>query len=216
MLSWIVRLLNKVSHGLNSCDQSSSPKERNSLLLIITSLFLLPVGLAIFLGTKLSNWSTLFLYGCWHRLPRKPPSIDQTFNNLLLTKVKLEQRVAYVSQLLWVRAAVKVSPKSFQDKETAGGESHLAMLCYYRVERIPGTLAIVRYDARNRVGAVDWLKNLGVAEDRFDDTPDDFCRLQDDVQEALLTGVDVCVMSPYEPETFEGINQFISGGTVDH
>ena len=216
MLSWIVRLLNKVSHGLNSCDQSSSPKERNSLLLIITSLFLLPVGLAIFLGTKLSNWSTLFLYGCWHRLPRKPPSIDQTFNNLLLTKVKLEQSVANVSQLLWIRAAVKVAPKAFQGKESAGGESHLAMLCYYKLDAVPGTLAVVRYDARNKPAAARWLKQLGVAEDRFDDTPDDFCRLQEDVQEALMTGVDVCVMSPHDPETFEGINQFISGGAIDY
>ena len=86
------------------------------------------------------------------------------------------------------------------------------MLCYYRVERIPGTLAVVRYDARNQMGAPGWLSDLGVAEDRFDDTPDDFCRLQDDVEEALLTGVDVCLMSPYEPETFEKIRGFLLNG----
>ena len=41
------------------------------------------------------------------------------------------------------------------------------------------------------------------------DTPEDFCRLQDDVEDALLTGVDVCVMSFHEPETFENINKYL-------
>ena len=44
---------------------------------------------------------------------------------------------------------------------------------------------------------------------RFFDTPEDFCRLQDDVEDALLTGVDVCVMSFHEPETFENINKYL-------
>ena len=138
--------------------------------------------------------------------------IDQILNRLLLTKIQLEKVVTDVSQLLWIRAAVKVSPKTFQDEEAPSGKRHLAMLCYYRVEKIPGTLAIVRYHARNPTDDL-----MGVAEDRFEDNPDDFCRLQEDVEEALLTGVDVCVMSQYEPETFEKIRHFLpEGGGQPH
>ena len=133
--------------------------------------------------------------------------IDQILNRLLLTKIQLEKVVTDVSQLLWVRAAVKVSPKTFQDKEAPSGKGHLAMLCYYRVEKIPGTLAIVRYHARNQAENI-----VGVAEDRFEDNPDDFCRLQEDVEQALMGGVDVCVMSPHDPATFERIQNFLPEG----
>ena len=138
--------------------------------------------------------------------------IDQAFNSFLLTKVKLEKIVTDVTQLLWIRAAVKISSEPLQHKEPSGRKGHMAMLCYYRVERIPGTLAIVRYHARNPTDDL-----MGVAEDRFEDNPDDFCRLQEDVEEALLTGVDVCVMSQYEPETFEKIRHFLpEGGGQPH
>ena len=38
----------------------------------------------------------------------------------------------------------------------------------------------------------------------------DFCKLQDDVEEALLTGIDVCVMSNHPPETFEEIAKYLT------
>lgn len=131
--------------------------------------------------------------------------IDQAFNSLLLTKVKVEKVVTDVTQLLWVRATVKIASKPLQHEEAPVGETHLTMLCYYTVERIPGTLAIVRYQARN-------LGEQGVAEERFEDTPDDFCRFQEAVESALLDGVDVCVMSQYEPETFERIYSLLPEG----
>ena len=81
--------------------------------------------------------------------------------------------------------------------ETASGsgvamdETAFATLSYYHcqrkcLERSPSC----RYHARD-----DHDRTTAVAEDTFFDTPDDFCRLQDDVEDALLTGVDVCVMS---------------------
>lgn len=229
MLSWIAKPLNKVSKEQNSSVPSCSRnRRRHILLLTITSLLLLPVGIAIFLAARLSIWSTFFLYSSWHRLPGKPALINQVFNNFLLTKIKLEKIVTDVSQLLWIRAAVKVSPKPLQDEETPSRQGHdssgsvetlmqdesvtFATLSYYMVGEMRGTLAVVRYHARNEQGEA-----LVVAEDRFEDTPDDFCRLQDDVEEALLNGYDVCVMSQHDPETFQKIHSFIleGGGQID-
>ena len=76
-------------------------------------------------------------------------------------------------------------------------ETAFATLSYYMVSEMPGTLAIVRYHARD-----DHDRTTAVAEDTFFDTPEDFCRLQNDVEDALLTGVDVCVMSNHPPEDF--------------
>ena len=83
-------------------------------------------------------------------------------------------------------------------------ETAFATLSYYMVSEMPGTLAIVRYHARD-----DHDRTTAVAEDTFFDTPEDFCRLQDDVEDALLTGVDVCVMSNHPPEDFDGINKYL-------
>lgn len=92
-------------------------------------------------------------------------------------------------------------------------ETAYATLSYYCVSELTGTLAVVRYHARD-----DHDRTTAVAEDMFFDTPDDFCRLQDDVEDALLTGVDVCVMSHHPPETFDAINKYLAeneDGSVD-
>jgi hypothetical protein len=72
------------------------------------------------------------------------------------------------------------------------------------VSEMPGTLAIVRYHARD-----DHDRTTAVGEDMFFDSPDDFCRLQDDVEDALLTGVDVCIMSNHPPEDFSEIDKYL-------
>lgn len=77
-------------------------------------------------------------------------------------------------------------------------------LAYYEVSEMPGVLAIVRYHGRD-----DHDRTTAVAEDLFFDSPEDFCRLQDDVEDALLTGVDVCVLSQYPSDTFDDIHKFI-------
>ena len=116
-------------------------------------------------------------------------------------------------------AVVEVAAESLQLEKPTGGETHngnssgagvamdetaFATLSYYMVSEMPGTLAIVRYHARD-----DHDRTTAVAEDNFFDTPDDYVRLQDDVEDALLTGVDVCVMSSHDPEVFPDINKFI-------
>ena len=79
-------------------------------------------------------------------------------------------------------------------------ETAFATLSYYMVSEMPGTLAIVRYHARD-----DHDRTTAVAEDTFFDTPDDFCSCRM-MSKTLLTGVDVCVMSNHLPETFDAIN----------
>ena len=94
--------------------------------------------------------------------------------------------------------------ESSKGAEAAMDETAFATLSYYMVSEMPGTLAIVRYHARD-----DHDRTTAVAEDTFFDSPDDFCRLQDDVEDALLTGVDVCVMSNHPPEDFDEINKYL-------
>ena len=90
------------------------------------------------------------------------------------------------------------------DSKVAMDETAFATLSYYMVSELPGTLAVVRYHATDGESS-----SIAVAEDLFFDTPDDFCRLQDDVEDALLSGVDICVMSHHEPETFSEINKYL-------
>jgi len=140
-------------------------------------------------------------------------------NGFLLLKVQGEQRMADLAKFLLRVTVVKISTEAFQGEELASRERHngnsegsrvamdenaFATLSYYMVSEMPGTLAIVRYHARD-----DYDRTSAVAEDSFFDTPEDFCRLQDDVEDALLTGVDVCVMSNHEPETFADINKYL-------
>ena len=140
-------------------------------------------------------------------------------NGFLLLKVQGEQRMADLAKFVLRIASVQISSETFQLEKPTGGETHngnssgakvgmdetaFATLSYYMVSEMPGTLAIVRYHSRD-----DHDRTTAVAEDTSFDTPEDFCRLQDDVEDALLTGVDVCVMSFHEPETFESINKYL-------
>ena len=86
-------------------------------------------------------------------------------------------------------ASVQISAETLQLEEPSSGERHnrgskdgavamdetvFATLSYYMVSEMPGTLAIVRYHAKD-----DHDRTTAVAEDTFFDTPDDFCRLQE-------------------------------------
>ena len=140
-------------------------------------------------------------------------------NRLLLTKVQGEELVAQLAKRFLVFAVGDITAETLQLEETTGGQTHneisngakvgmdetaFATLSYYMVSEMPGTLAIVRYHARD-----DHDRTTAVAEDTFFDTPEDFCRLQDDVEDALLTGVDVCVMSNHPPEDFDEIAKYL-------
>ena len=83
-----------------------------------------------------------------------------------------------------------------------------ATISYYMVTEMPTVLAIVRYHARD-----DHDRTTAVAEDMFFENAEDYCRLQNDVEEAMLNGIDVCVMSNHDPEHFEDINKYLLDGT---
>lgn len=88
--------------------------------------------------------------------------------------------------------------------EVESDSTVFSQLCYYQASEMPGVLAVVRYHGRD-----DHDRTTAVTEDLFFDSPEDFCRLQDDVEDALLTGVDVCVLSHHPSDTFEDIHKFI-------
>ena len=50
---------------------------------------------------------------------------------------------------------------------------------------------------------------MAVGEEMIFDNPDEFAKLEEDVLEALLAGVDVALLSSYEPDFFPQINQII-------
>ena len=218
--SWIVKLQRRGFIDPNSSAPGFS-RDRTAgglLLRIIKGLFLLPAVVVTSLAVRWSVWSTTSLTKLWLRVRWKPALIDQGFYSLLLVKVKVEKTVTDFAQLLCVRTLVQISPVLLQSEEAPSGERHnngseveeamearpYSSLSYYMVSQMPGTLAIVRYHARD-----DHDRTTAVGEERFEDTPEDFCRLQDEVEEALLSGIDVAVMSNYDPEIFTEIHKYL-------
>lgn len=81
----------------------------------------------------------------------------------------------------------------------------LTNITYYQVSEVEGFLALVRYTAYNPDGLPE-----AICEDFYEDNPDDFCRLEEDVEKALYGGVDTSIMSSYESDAFPVITAFLS------
>ena len=96
-------------------------------------------------------------------------------NSFLLLKVQGEQRMADLAKFLIGFASVQISSEALQLEEPTGGQRHneissgaevamdetaFATLSYYCVSEMPGTLAVVRYHARD-----DHDRTTAVAED---------------------------------------------------
>ena len=81
----------------------------------------------------------------------------------------------------------------------------LTTLTYYQCSEIKGFLALVRYTAYNPDGLPE-----AVSEDFYADDPDEFCRLEADVEKALVGGIDTSIMSSYESDTFPVINTYLT------
>ena len=148
---------------------------------------------------------------------RKPAVVYKGFYGLLLMQVQLEQRMANLSQLLFGVDGVEISSDALQLELASDGEGHdgedgveseqmvYSTLTYYMVQPMENVLGIARFYAADRESVF-----YDVAEDIFMDTPEDFCRFENDVSEALEAGVDVCVMSAYEPDAFPQINDYLA------
>lgn len=81
----------------------------------------------------------------------------------------------------------------------------LTTITYYRVSEVEGFLAVVRYTAYNPDGLPEVI-----CEDFYADDPEEFCRLEADVEKALVGGIDVSIMSAYEVETFPVISTYLA------
>ena len=80
------------------------------------------------------------------------------------------------------------------------------VLTFYVSSEMPDTLALVRYSARDEESGI-----LIVNEDRYSETPDELVRLESDVHDCLMEGIDVSVLSHHELETFPYIESIIAG-----
>ena len=78
-------------------------------------------------------------------------------------------------------------------------------LDYYSASEIPGVLAIVRFTT-----ADDHDRVFDVTEVVYTDTPEGYCKIEEDVPEALAHGIDVAVLSHLDPEDLPEINAFLT------
>tara|TARA_B100001939_G_scaffold159945_1_gene138132 strand:- start:43 stop:378 length:336 start_codon:yes stop_codon:yes gene_type:complete len=95
--------------------------------------------------------------------------------------------------------------KSQTGDERSKRPMELTTITYYTISKAEGLLAIVRYTAYNP----DGLPEL-ICEDFYKDSPDEFCRLERDVEKALVSGIDASVMSHYESEIFPVISTYLT------
>ena len=175
------------------------------------------------LAVRLINLSVSFSASLWLLLPWKPTLINKAFHGLLLAEVQLEERLSNFAELLWILTVSEGAADSLELEELTRGQSHnggntgsvmaespvFSHLSYYCVSEIPNILAIVRYSASN-----DHDQIMAVAEDNFFDNEEEYARLQTEVEDALLTGVDVAVMSSHEPEHFPTIWGYLADDSV--
>ena len=88
---------------------------------------------------------------------------------------------------------------------TSGSPMDFTTITYYTVSKADDMLAVVRYTAYSDTGFP-----VAVCEDFYKDDPEEFCRLEDDVETALVGGIDVSVMSHYEAEVFPVISDYLT------
>jgi len=81
----------------------------------------------------------------------------------------------------------------------------LTTITYYQVSEVEGFLALVRYTAYNPDGLPE-----AICEDFYEDNPEEFCRLEADVEKALVNGIDASVMSSYESVVFPVISTYLT------
>ena len=93
--------------------------------------------------------------------------------------------------------------------QTAGESEHsmegLTSIVYYRLQREVPHLAVVRYTAYGYDGTA-----IQILEDIYQDTPDEFCRLEEDIETALQSGIDTLISSHHEYEFFPVINGYLT------
>jgi len=164
--------------------------------------------------------STMYLLNSWGRVSRQPTPRDKLFHRLLLLKIHSEELVSDGLQSLWVATRLDLPPHPLQLEKPPGGHSHngsskegrdveeesavYSRLNFFCSVQIPDVIAIVRFTT-----ADDHDRVLDVEEVIYADTPEDYCKLETDVPQALAHGIDVLLTTHLEPEDLPAINAFI-------
>ena len=95
--------------------------------------------------------------------------------------------------------------KTGQTGGTSGSPMDFTTITYYTVSKAEDMLAVVRYTAYG-----EDAMPIAVCEDFYKDTPEEFCRIEEDVETALVAGIDVSVMSHYEASIFPVISDYLT------
>ncbi len=154
------------------------------------------------------------------RVSREPTLRDKLFHRLLLLKIQSEQFSSDGLQRVWVATRLKLPLHPLQLEEPPSGHSHngssseeqdveeesvvYSTLDFYSACEIPGVLAIVRFTT-----ADDHERVFDVTEVVYTDTPEGYCKIEEDVPQALAHGIDVAVLSHLDPEDLPEINAFL-------
>ena len=77
-------------------------------------------------------------------------------------------------------------------------------ITYYKLPKKQDYLAKVRYTAfaKDR-------KPISVYEGVYEDTPEEFCRLERDLELALESGIETTILSSYEQDLFPVISEYL-------
>jgi len=142
-------------------------------------------------------------------LIRKPAITCHVLYHVLLVKVQTVVSERKLAKLPRIAAASENSAGALQGATSACVHDHNGLVgplavgrqtqfAFYRIDKYtPTTLAVVRYTTWTEYGKV-----LEVAEEYFEDCPEDVQRLEHEVLAALHSGVDAIVQSWYELGTF--------------
>ena len=174
---------------------------------------------------KWSGSSTLRLLNSWGRVRGQPTLGNKLFHRILLMKIQGEQVSSDLLERIYVATRLKVSLHPLQLEEPPCGHGHngfnsedeveeeeavvYSTLDFYCTSEIPGVLAIVRFTTSD-----DHERVFDVTEVVYTDTPEGYCKLEEDVPQALAHGIDVSVLSHIDPELLPEINAFLIDSEV--
>lgn len=119
-------------------------------------------------------------------------------------------KALWLSLLLnfWEWIGVQIGELEHIDQnEEAAFEPKVAHLTYYTTHEMPAILAVVRFSDTDN-------EDISVVEDRYMNDVGEQQRLEEEVVEALYTGLDVSVMSHFEIEEFPTINALLNGSEL--
>lgn len=145
-----------------------------------------------------------------------PPVLDY----LLLSEEEIEQRIGNFLELVEIVAAgdrvamlssgeVSFEGEIHDDEEDDAWAEDLmepvpTVLTFYASSEIPDTLALVRFTAQDPESDI-----MLVSEDHYKETAEELARLESDVHDCLMEGIDVSVLSSHELDTFPYLKQII-------